>query len=106
MAAVDVDVKLRRQQETTAWTELASGRTAVDGRWAFSSDRLHHGVYQIELDIDGYYAPLGVLAFHPRVIVEFRIVDSSQDLHLPVLITPNSLLAYQGHQSEAWATSW
>ncbi|NUP51302.1 MAG: hydroxyisourate hydrolase [Catenulispora sp.] len=99
-AAADVGIRLRRRQETAAWTDLAVGRTAADGGLTVWPGQLPHGVYRLEADLDGYYAPLGIQSFHPRAIVEFQIVDSSQDLQVCLLITPNSLLIFRGPRSE------
>jgi 5-hydroxyisourate hydrolase len=94
--AADVRVVLRRRAED-GWAQLAVGRTGSDGGLAdWHEGPLGTGTYQLEFDIDGYYAALGSVPLHPRVIVEFRVSDPTLDLHLPLLVTPNSFHAFRG----------
>ena len=53
------------------------------------------GVHRIELDLDGYFASLGMVAFHPTLTVDFRVVDPTQHHRISVLITPYSQVSYR-----------
>jgi 5-hydroxyisourate hydrolase len=55
---------------------------------------LRPGVYRVEVDIDGYYATLGIMPIYPRVIVMFRVLNPNDQYHMPILITPYSQMIY------------
>jgi len=95
--AASVGVLLRRLAEAD-WHEVAHGSTGADGRLSGWHGRpLRSGTYQLEFDLDGYYSALGTIPLYPRVIVEFRVSDPTVDLHLPLLVTPNSFYVYRGN---------
>lgn len=95
--AASVEVLLRHLGEG-GWHEVARGRTGADGRLAdWHGGSLRNGTYRLEYDLDGYYSVLGTIPLHPRAIVEFRVSDPTADLHLPLLVTPNSFYAYHGN---------
>ncbi|MGC5334082.1 hydroxyisourate hydrolase [Micromonospora sp. DT62] len=96
MAAADVGVVLTRQVGLR-WRDLASGRTGTDGRLAiWTEPTIDAGIYQLAVDLDGYYSILGAVPLHPRAVVEFRVADPDADLHLPLMVTVNSYLSYRG----------
>lgn len=77
------------------WTELAKGRT--DERGAISWDGMPSPgrcLYRLELDIDQYFATLGIVPSHPWVTVVFRVLDPGADQHIPVLMTPHAHMTY------------
>ncbi|HXL89232.1 MAG TPA: hydroxyisourate hydrolase [Streptosporangiaceae bacterium] len=85
------------QQTDTNWLELAVGRTGSDGRLTECLyEPLTNGNYQIDIFLDDYYAHLGSVPLYLRAIVQFRIIDPTADLHLPVFVTPNSFHIYRG----------
>lgn len=99
MPAADVRVQLR-QGEPAEWRELTHGRTGPDGRlelWRGPS--LRRGTYQLECDLDGFYSAVGCVSLFPRVLMEFRLTAETEDLHLPLVISPNFVLAYRGSAS-------
>jgi 5-hydroxyisourate hydrolase-like protein (transthyretin family) len=89
-----------RQQHNEQWRHVARCWTDADaGRVEWDFPELQGGTYQLEINIIGYYATLGILPLHPRVIVEFYVLDSSLDLNLTVLITANSFHIYRINSS-------
>jgi len=93
--AANVEIKLWQQTDIN-WLELAVGRTGSDGRlteWLY--EPLSNGHYQIDISLDDYYAHLGSMPLYLRTIVQFRIIDPTEDLHFPVLVTPNSFHIYR-----------
>jgi 5-hydroxyisourate hydrolase len=72
VAASDVQIRLHGYAEP-GWHQLAVGRTGPDG----------------------CYATLGTVPLHPRAIVEFRVTDPCAEMHLPLLVTANSVLTYR-----------
>lgn len=82
------------------WHTVAAGTAQSDGSLCgWHGDELPAGTYRIEADLDGYYTDLGIVPFNPRLIIEFRITDTTSDLLIPVLITGNSHLVYRIAQS-------
>ena len=97
--AADLKVQLYRQDIDANWVNLAQGRTSEQGVLdIWRGGQLRPAIYQLQFDLDRYYAALGRMTFYPRAIVEFRIIDSSSNLRLPLLISPASYFTYQEHQ--------
>ena len=95
VVAPNVELNLRRQQDTE-WKHVSRGRTDANGElaeWAYR--QLQGGTYQLEINLDGYYATLGIIPMYPRVIIEFRTQDPTVDLNLTMLITANSFQVYR-----------
>lgn len=80
-----------------AWGEPTRGVTDENGllrEWQ-PSLVVARRIYRIELDIDRYYATLGIVPFLPRVTITFRVLDPAERHHLPISITPYSQSTYQ-----------
>jgi 5-hydroxyisourate hydrolase len=80
-----------------AWQEVVKGRTDENGRFGALDGEplLKRGVHRLELDIDGYYTTLGLAPFCPRVTIDFRVSDSGERYHIPVVITPFGCATYR-----------
>lgn len=78
------------------WGKSGRGRTDENGmlRDWLPPIVLSHGVYRIELDVDSYYATLGIVPRYPRVSVIFRVFDPAEHHLVPMLITPTSHITY------------
>ncbi|GAA3681654.1 hypothetical protein GCM10022224_052400 [Nonomuraea antimicrobica] len=94
--AAEIGVRLSRETER-GWERVACGGTRGDGRLVVArSPDLPAGNYQLELNLDDYYALQGDVPLFPKAVVEFRLGDVGGDLHLPMLISPHSILTYRG----------
>jgi 5-hydroxyisourate hydrolase-like protein (transthyretin family) len=93
--ATGISVRLHRDV-AGIWVEEARA-TADDGglvsRWRDS--RLPRGVYQLEIDLDGYLASLGTISLYPAIIIRFRILDPDCAQHISLLVTSSSYFTYQ-----------
>ncbi|XRQ09016.1 hydroxyisourate hydrolase [Actinomadura welshii] len=71
------------------WREVVQGKTDENGdfRPLNGGPLPQYGIYRLELDIDAYYATLGLAPFYPRVTIDFRVSDAGAEHHIPVLIT-------------------
>ncbi len=99
IAAAHVYVALSRRAGAD-WHAVAEGRTdANGGLHDWHDGALPTGIYRLEADLDGYYSDLGIVPFSPRAVVEFRVLDATADLLIPLLITGNSQLAYRSARS-------
>jgi 5-hydroxyisourate hydrolase len=92
--APNVEMHLTEQYETE-WRHVARGYTDADG-WSaeWGAYQPQGGTCQLEINLDGYYAMLGIIPLYPKVTVEFRASDPTVDLNLTILITVNSFHVY------------
>ena len=82
---------------SAAGRELASGTTDVDGRiGTIGPERLEPGDYVLRFDTAGYFASVGATGFYPEVAITFRIADSGQHYHVPLLLNPFGYSTYRG----------
>lgn len=74
------------------WEQPATGRTDASGClrvWRPPPPAVR-GVFRIVVDIDSYYASLGILPVFPQISTCFRVVNPDEPLHFMVLVTPYS----------------
>lgn len=89
--APDVPVRLEARA-AGGWQVIAEGCTDSDGRiagWGIEAE----GVYRLVFDTGDY---LGPDAFYPEVVVAFRITDTAEHYHVPLLISPFGYSTYRG----------
>lgn len=75
--------------------EIGGGITDPNGRCPAllkNDAKLETGVYRIVFDIASKF-PDG---FYPEVSVTFRVADSSQHYHIPLLLSPFGYSTYRG----------
>lgn len=91
--AVGVEVRLDAGEGAT----IATGRTDDDGRVRdLGPEALHPGDYRIVFETGPWFAQHGVVAFYPRVVVEFTITDGAAHHHVPILLSPFAYSTYRG----------
>ncbi len=73
--------------------EVARGRTDTDGRWGCEQPQGTAGTLRLEFATGDYF---GGMSFHPRVSVEFHVVDPAEPLHVPLLLSPFGYTTYRG----------
>lgn len=94
-----VAVSLEWQNADESWTELSHAWTDQDGRvkpFFLVEQPLSGGTYRLCFDTDSYFSGLSVDSFYPQVIVVFKIDDSTQHYHVPLLISPYGYSTYRG----------
>ncbi len=75
--------------------EIGAGITDANGRCSTllkNDTKLETGVYRIVFDVASRF-PDG---FYPEVSVTFRVADSSQHYHVPLLLSPFGYSTYRG----------
>ncbi|MQA26672.1 MAG: hydroxyisourate hydrolase [Micromonosporaceae bacterium] len=77
------------------WSPADEGRTDADGRLKGLSAGAA-GDYRLLFGTGDYFAQRGVEAFHPEVVVAFRITDPAEHHHVPLLLSPYSYTTYRG----------
>jgi 5-hydroxyisourate hydrolase-like protein (transthyretin family) len=95
VAADNVRICLSRRVKSD-WCRVAEGRTDSAGTLReWHNDTLPAGTYQLEVNLDAYYADMGITPFVQRAIVEFDLTDTAADLLIPLLVTGNSFFVYR-----------
>lgn len=84
-----VGVVLHRQVDGR-WAERSEITTDEHGCWSSSGQA--RGLYQLDIDIDAYYATSGIVPFYSRITMTVRLGDTDEPQHMSVLITPYSLV--------------
>jgi 5-hydroxyisourate hydrolase len=71
--------------------EYARCRTDATGRMTLElEEKPASRLFQIDFDINGYFAALGVTPFYPKISLNFRMPVHISHYKLIVLITPSS----------------
>lgn len=84
----------------TEWDELAAGLVGeaetfpvlpVSPEPSAPADRpLRQGMYRLRLELDSYFAGLGVTSFQSQIEVVFRVLHPGQRVRLVMMIAPSS----------------
>ena len=95
--AAGIKVKLEKST-ATGWLIMAEGTTNEDGRimqWTADSleTNFSTGTYQMTFDTDSYHHGNG---FFPQVCIPFRVNNTEQHYHVPLLLSPFSYSTYRG----------
>ena len=95
--ARNVPVALSRR-DGERWTTLAKRHTNDDGRVAdlMEAGSLTPGVYRMYFDTSAYYQAQGKETFYPEVEVVFRITNTDEHYHVPLLLSPFGYSTYRG----------
>jgi 5-hydroxyisourate hydrolase len=92
--AADMGIRLSRDRGGE-WHEEARGRTDVNGYLAdLPPGTMTRGIHRLDVDLDEYFAGIGVMPFYPRITIIFRVTDLTASYHIPVLITPHAYATY------------
>ena len=95
--AAGVPVILEREV-AGSWNPIGTGLTNADGRIAdlLPSDSIEAGVYRLLFNTGKYFAARDAQTFYPEVIVTFKIENSDQHYHVPLLVSPFGYSTYRG----------
>lgn len=94
-----VHVRLEFQNIDESWSQLAEAWTDEDGRvkpFFLVATVLSAGNYRLVFDTEAYFSAYDIDSFYPQVIVTFRIGDSPQHYHVPLLLSPYGYSTYRG----------
>ena len=81
------------------WILLGKGTTNADGRLSDlvpDEIAIGAGVYRLIFDTSTYFAGNNVPAFYPQVTVVFKIENTDQHYHVPLLLSPFGYSTYRG----------
>jgi len=93
-----VHVRLDFQNLDESWSQVAEAWTDDDGRVKpFFSLRLFLTQnYRLVFDTDAYFSAYNIECFYPQICVTFKIGDSPQHYHVPLLLSPYGYSTYRG----------
>ncbi|QSB12897.1 hydroxyisourate hydrolase [Natronosporangium hydrolyticum] len=87
-------------RKETDWQELAKGQVARAGQQqairpptpdgSGTRSALERGMYRLRIDLDPYFAGLGVAPFQSHIEVAFRVFHCGQQIRFLMMITPTS----------------
>jgi 5-hydroxyisourate hydrolase len=75
--------------------ELARSVTDDHGIARCQPDLVGRGVYRVVVEVNGYFAALGMQSFYPRVALTFRVAEETGDCLVSFVISPYSCTAYR-----------
>ncbi len=96
--AIDVPVRLEKQDGTGDWLLLASALTDHEGRCPqlLAEGELAAGVYRLTFDTGNYFALQKMAALYPVVEITFQVQAGESHFHIPLLLSPNGYTTYRG----------
>lgn len=96
--AVNVAVILEQEAEGH-FEELGQGITDNDGRvknLLEKDHKLEPGIYRISFNIAKYYEDLKEETFYPEASIVFRVVNTEEHYHVPLLLSGYGYSTYRG----------
>ncbi|HYW74714.1 MAG TPA: hydroxyisourate hydrolase [Pyrinomonadaceae bacterium] len=81
------------------WKPIGKGTTNADGRISDlmpDAAATEAGIYRLIFDTAAYFANQNTASFYPSVTVVFKIDDSKQHYHVPLLLSPFGYSTYRG----------
>lgn len=77
---------------------VASGVTNEDGRVESWSDSYSvvSGKYRLEFDVEPWFTARGEQSFYEDVHISFRVGDTGEHYHVPLLLSPFGYSTYRG----------
>jgi len=78
--------------------KITVGVTDVDGRVTKWQDafELQSGKYRIEFEVEAYFAEKQSASFYEDVHISFRVQDTSEHYHVPLLLSAFGYSTYRG----------
>ena len=96
--ASELSISLQRRNPDGSFTTIAKGITNEDGRITdlLKEGELQIGIYKMHFDTDGYLKNNGIDGFYPEAVICFRIENTKQHYHIPLLLSPFGYSTYRG----------
>jgi 5-hydroxyisourate hydrolase len=77
---------------------ISTGQTDADGRvesWEQAFD-VTAGKYRLEFDVEPWFTSKGKSTFYEDIHISFRVDDTSEHYHVPLLLSPYGYSTYRG----------
>jgi 5-hydroxyisourate hydrolase len=93
--AVGMAIRLIRDADGVL-TEQWRDRTDEGGRVTGPPNSpLPHGVYELEIDLEGYFTTLGFVPLNSAITLRFHLPGENHNYGLAVLVTPSSCITFK-----------
>jgi 5-hydroxyisourate hydrolase len=81
-----------------SWHSIGSAYTDQDGRCKtlLGEHALAVADYRLEFNVGGYFRDLHIGSIYSCIQIVFRVDDSQQNYHIPLLLTANGYTTYRG----------
>ena len=96
--AVGVKVTLS-QWDANRWRKLSTAMTDENGRisdWQPETMHVEEGLCRLQFATDQYFSRLNMETLYPWVDVVFRIEDTNDKFHIPLLLSGHGYTTYRG----------
>ena len=96
--AAGVEVTLS-QWDANRWRSLSAAMTDENGRishWQPGTMHVEKGLYRLQFATDQYFSRINIETLYPWVDVVFRIEDSNEKFHVPLLLSGHGYTTYRG----------
>ncbi len=77
---------------------ISTGQTDTDGRvetWQQAFE-ITPGKYRLEFDVEPWFTSKGESTFYEDVHISFRVEDTREHYHVPLLLSPYGYSTYRG----------
>jgi len=94
-----VHVRLDCQNLDESWNQVSEAWTDDDGRvkpFFLVETVLNAGTYRLVFDTEAYFSAYNIETFYPQISVTFKMGDSPQHYHVPLLLSPYGFTTYRG----------
>lgn len=97
--AENITITLERIEGQGVATLIAGGITNADGRVASlapDNGTLYGGSYRLRFDVAAYFAAQQRETFYKEICIDFKVADTPQHYHVPLLLSPFGYSTYRG----------
>jgi len=92
--AEGIRVRLLDRLDYGEWLETGQDRTDVNGRAELSVDTSVDRALRLELDMDAYYATLGVRSAHPLITLTIHLPGNRPAPRVRLVVAPLAYMTY------------
>jgi 5-hydroxyisourate hydrolase len=96
--AVGVSVVLERKTRNAEWQRMGGAVTDADGRARdlTPAGEILAGDHRMTFETGVYFLERNIESFYPEVTIAFTIRDTTQNYHVPLLLSPFGYSTYRG----------
>ena len=87
------------QWDANRWRSLSTAMTDENGRisdWQPDAMHVEKGLYRLQFATDKYFSRLNIETLCPWVDVVFRIENTNEKFHIPLLLSGHGYTTYRG----------
>jgi 5-hydroxyisourate hydrolase len=96
-SGIPVTLEIRKARDE--WKMVGEGLSDADGRvknLLADKVRFEVGTYRLHFDVSKYFHAQKTESFYEEVSIIFRVGDTTQHYHVPLLLSPYGYTTYRG----------